>query len=131
MQLVSFGDGQSNEVGVDSVVRTNLPQGAALMQARDHQANAFHGMNNAKAFAVADQLQERDLKEMEDDSESKFSIVERAYKDMEDFEERMEQQAHLKASLGGPTSGSMGLKPQFQYQDLYAAGGNNPMLNSR
>lgn len=52
---------------------------------------------------------------MEDDSESKFSIVDRAYKDMEDFEERMEQQARMKASLVGPTTGSLGLKPQFKY----------------
>ena len=115
MQLVSFGEGQNNTVGADSVVRTQLPQGAALMQARDHEANTYQGMNNAKAFAVADQLQERDLKEMEDDSESKFSIVDRAYKDMEDFEERMEQQARMKASLVGPTTGSLGLKPQFKY----------------
>ena len=68
---------------------------------------------------------------MEDDSESKFSIVDRAYKDMEDFEERMEQQARVKASLVGPTTGSLGLRPQFKYQDLYASGAHNPMLNSK
>ena len=39
MQLVSFGDGNTNELAAESQVRTMMPQGAALAQARDLEAS--------------------------------------------------------------------------------------------
>ena len=35
-------------------------------------------------------MQDRDLKEFEEDRESRVSVVDKAYRDIEDFEERMD-----------------------------------------
>ena len=68
-----------------------------MQQTRDYEAQMASGLNTAEAFAHANVMQERDLKEFEEDKESQFSAVDKAYRDIEDFEERMAHNARVKA----------------------------------
>ena len=108
--MVSFGVGQSHVVGSESEVKTRMPRGIELQQTRDYEAQIASGLNPAEAFANANIMQARDLKEFEDEKESQFSAVDKAYRDIEDFEDRMAQQAREKALKIGP-SDSLPLKP--------------------
>ena len=90
-QMVSFGAVQSHAVGSESEVKTRIPRGVELQQTRDYEARMASGLDTAEAFAKANIMQERDLKEFEDDKESQFSAVDKAYRDIEDFEDRMAQ----------------------------------------
>ena len=51
-------------------MKTRIPTGIELQQTRDYEAQIASGLNTAEAFANANIMQERDLKEFEDDKES-------------------------------------------------------------
>ena len=70
-------------------MKTRIPKGVELQQTRDYEAKIASGLDTAEAFANANIMQERDLKEFEDEKESQFSAVDNAYRDIEDFEARM------------------------------------------
>lgn len=107
-----------------------MPGGIDLQQTQNYKALNASGLNTTEAFAQANIMQERDLKEFDEEKESQFSAVDKAYRDIEDFEDRMEQNTRAKAAMVGP-SHQYPHKPQFRLTDVYAQGLQNPMLASK